>query len=78
MHRGSAVELKERLEAERRGEPFLIYRDDEGTQRLLALADGPPRLTIGPDTLQRLQALASRVHPDVRVLPQLHQVLGIP
>lgn len=36
-----------------------------------------PRLTIGPGTLERLHALASRVHPDVRVLPQLHKVLGI-
>src|SRR5947209_159617 len=37
-----------------------------------------PRLTIGAGTLERLHALASRVHPDVRVLPQLHKVLGIP
>ena len=37
-----------------------------------------PRLTIGAGTLERLHALASRVHPDVRVLPQLHKVHGIP
>src|SRR5204863_318216 len=37
-----------------------------------------PRLTIGAGALERLHALASRVHPDVRVLPQLHEVLGIP
>ncbi len=37
-----------------------------------------PRLTIGAGTLERLHALASRIHPDVRVLPQLHKVLGIP
>jgi len=35
------------------------------------------RLTIGAAALERLQAIASRVHPDVRVLPQLHKVLGI-
>ena len=34
-------------------------------------------LTVGPGTLEGFQALASRVHPDVRVLPQLHKVLGI-
>jgi organic radical activating enzyme len=36
-----------------------------------------PRLTISAGTLERLHALASRHHPDVRVLPQLHKVLGI-
>jgi organic radical activating enzyme len=36
------------------------------------------RLTIGAATLERFHALASRLHPDVRVLPQLHKVLGIP
>ncbi len=37
-----------------------------------------PRLAIGAGTLEHLHALASRFHPDVRVLPQLHKVLGIP
>jgi len=36
-----------------------------------------PRLTIGAERLERLHAVASRVHPDARVLPQLHKVLGI-
>lgn len=35
------------------------------------------RLTVGAETLSRLHALASRCHADVRVLPQLHKVLGI-
>lgn len=35
-------------------------------------------LQISPARLERLHALASRYHPDVRVLPQLHKVLGIP
>ena len=34
------------------------------------------RLTIRMDVLERLHAVASRHHPDVRVLPQLHKVLG--
>ena len=34
-------------------------------------------LQIGASTLERLHALASRHHADVRVLPQLHKVLGI-
>ena len=36
-----------------------------------------PRLTIDAHELERLQAVASRHLPDVRVLPQLHKVLGI-
>jgi organic radical activating enzyme len=35
------------------------------------------RLTIGPHELERLHAVASRHVADVRVLPQLHKVLGI-
>jgi len=38
---------------------------------------GSSRLTIRADTLERLHAVASRHHPDVRVLPQLHKLLGI-
>jgi pyruvate-formate lyase-activating enzyme len=37
-----------------------------------------PRLTIEPHDLARLQAVASAHVADVRVLPQLHKVLGIP
>jgi organic radical activating enzyme len=36
------------------------------------------RLTIEPATLERLHALASRHHPDVRVLAQMHKVLRVP
>jgi len=34
-------------------------------------------LQIGASALERLHGVASRHHPDVRVLPQLHKVLGI-
>jgi 7-carboxy-7-deazaguanine synthase len=36
-----------------------------------------PRLAVGGAALDRFHALASRVHRDVRILPQLHKVLGI-
>ena len=36
------------------------------------------RLTAGHATLDRLHAVASHIHADVRVLPQMHKVLGIP
>jgi organic radical activating enzyme len=35
-------------------------------------------LEISASRLERLHALASTHHPDVRVLPQLHKILGIP
>src|SRR5439155_718050 len=64
------VERGARLVAEAApGAPFFLTPLTEPTT---------PRLTIGAGTLERLHALASRVHPDVRVLPQLHKLLGIP
>jgi 7-carboxy-7-deazaguanine synthase len=63
---------------------------ERGARLVAAAAPGAPlfltpltepdtdRLTVGGATLDRWHALASRVHPDVRVLPQLHKVLGIP
>ncbi len=36
-----------------------------------------PGLAITAAVLERLHAVASSHHPDVRVLPQLHKVLGI-
>src|SRR3954454_7570560 len=38
FHTSTASELKERIAAERTGEPFIVYRDDDGTQRLVPLA----------------------------------------
>jgi hypothetical protein len=46
LHTGSPSELKERLEAERRGEPFLVYRDGDGVQCIFVLA-ASARLTVG-------------------------------
>ena len=47
LHRATPAELKERLEAERRRAPFLLFRDAEGIQQIHDLADAPERLTIG-------------------------------
>ena len=60
----SASELAEQLAAERRGEPFLIYRDAERAQRLLALAG--ERVSVGREPGNDLQLgwdpETSRVH----------------
>jgi pSer/pThr/pTyr-binding forkhead associated (FHA) protein len=46
-HAASAVELKAQIEAEREGQPFLIYRDDDGRHELLVLEPETERITLG-------------------------------
>ena len=46
-HASTPAELKARLEAERRGTPFLLYRDADGGQRIVELEAGATRITIG-------------------------------
>src|SRR3954468_8757251 len=46
-HSASPAELRERIEAERRGCPFLVYRDDEHEQQILDLDGGGARLSVG-------------------------------
>src|ERR671924_2010158 len=45
-HSASPAELRDRIEAERRGRPFLVFRDGDSAQRLVDLA-GMERLSIG-------------------------------
>ncbi len=45
-HSATPAELRERIEAERRGRPFLVFRDGDGAQRLLDLAT-LQRVSIG-------------------------------
>jgi pSer/pThr/pTyr-binding forkhead associated (FHA) protein len=47
LHRASPTELKERLDLERGGTPFLLLRDHDGRQRLLSLTGD--RITVGRD-----------------------------
>ncbi len=46
-HPATARELKQVLDAERAGEPFLLYRDSNGQQRLVELGTGAAPLTVG-------------------------------
>jgi DNA-binding CsgD family transcriptional regulator len=46
-HLSTPSELKARIEAERAGAPFLVYRDESGAQRIVALAEEASQLTIG-------------------------------
>jgi hypothetical protein len=46
-HRATPAELKERLETDRAGRPYLIYRAADGGQQLLVLGDDAGRITLG-------------------------------
>ena len=46
-HAASPAELRDRLMAERRGDPFVVWRNGEGRQALFALHPGLQRVTIG-------------------------------
>jgi len=43
----SAPELKARIEAERGGRPFLVFRDGEGEQRIVVVEAGTSELWVG-------------------------------
>jgi pSer/pThr/pTyr-binding forkhead associated (FHA) protein len=71
-HKSTPAELVERIEAERRGTPFLLFRDPVGAQRIVALDGGGGALSIGRDRgadislewdgqVSRLHALIERV-----------------
>jgi pSer/pThr/pTyr-binding forkhead associated (FHA) protein len=72
LHRATPAELKERIEAERRGPPFLLYRDGDGTQCIHDLGSAPDRMTIGRSTTNdvalRWDAEVSRVHASLEQL----------
>jgi hypothetical protein len=69
-HRATAAELKERAEAERRGHPFLVYRDSDDHQVIVML--DVERVTVGrrPDTDLSLgwDAGVSRTHAELERL----------
>ena len=46
-HSSTPSELKERLDAERAGEPFLVYRDAERHQHICSLVNPAAAVTIG-------------------------------
>jgi pSer/pThr/pTyr-binding forkhead associated (FHA) protein len=65
----TASELKERIDAERNGDPFLVYRDDEGRQRLHRLVARRDRLSVGrseeADVSLAFDPEVSRVHAEL-------------
>lgn len=68
-HSSSPAELKARLAAERRGHPFVLYRDEEGGQRIVELTGAVPRLCVGRDPASEIPLWwdreVSRVHAQI-------------
>ena len=46
-HAATPAELRQRLLAERQGDPFLVWRGGDGRQQLFTLHAGLRRVTIG-------------------------------
>jgi pSer/pThr/pTyr-binding forkhead associated (FHA) protein len=69
LHASSAVELKARIEAERAGEPFVVYRDGEEVQQIAALAPDQGPLWIGRGDASRIRLAwdteVSRLHAEL-------------
>ena len=71
-HASTPAELQERLRAEREGEPFLVFRDDQGRQRLEQLEGRTGRVTIGRnptnDVALTWDEEVSRLHAEIEPL----------
>ena len=71
-HAATPEELRDRIAAERRGTPFLVYRSDDGTQRLVDLELIGDRVTLGRratnDVPLEWDARVSRVHAAIERL----------
>jgi pSer/pThr/pTyr-binding forkhead associated (FHA) protein len=71
-HHATASELKEQLEAERRGLPFLVFRDGEDAQRIVTMDSASRLLTIGRavenDVPLSWDPHASRVHAEISLV----------
>ena len=70
-HAATPVELKARIEAERAGSPFLLYRDGDRRQVIVSLADAH-RLTVGRAAANTCalpwDAELSRVHAEFTLM----------
>jgi hypothetical protein len=69
LHKATPAELQERIAAERRERPFLLYRDGDDAQRIQDLGEAPERLTIGRsaerDVALTWDAEVSRLHATI-------------
>jgi pSer/pThr/pTyr-binding forkhead associated (FHA) protein len=70
-HSATPAELRERIEAERRGRPFLVFRDGDGAQRLHDLT-GAERISVGRGSGNELSlpwdTEVSRLHAELETI----------
>ncbi|HKE79406.1 MAG TPA: FHA domain-containing protein [Solirubrobacteraceae bacterium] len=70
-HSATPVELRERIEAERRGRPFLVFRGGDGAQRLFDLGEAA-RVSVGRGTGNELSlpwdTEVSRLHAELEAI----------
>jgi pSer/pThr/pTyr-binding forkhead associated (FHA) protein len=68
-HAATPAELRDRLAAERRGTPFLVFRDGDDGQVIVELPDDAARMTIGRsprnDVPLRWDGEVSRLHAEL-------------
>jgi pSer/pThr/pTyr-binding forkhead associated (FHA) protein len=68
----SAPELKAQIEAERAGRPFLVFRDGDGEQRIVTVAEGTTALWVGRGEAADLRldwdAEVSALHAQIEVV----------
>jgi pSer/pThr/pTyr-binding forkhead associated (FHA) protein len=71
-HSASPAELRERIEAERRGRPFLVYRADGREQRILDLDRQGDRVSVGRGATNGLSVPwdteVSRLHAELECI----------
>jgi hypothetical protein len=71
-HAATPAELRERIEAEREGEPFLVFRAGDGGQRLVVLDTARGRATVGRssgnDVALEWDTEVSRLHAELERL----------
>src|SRR4051812_34045909 len=71
-HSASPAELRDRIEAERRGRPFLVFRDDQQEQRILDLEGRGARLSVGRGTTNEVSLAwdteVSRLHAELECI----------
>jgi pSer/pThr/pTyr-binding forkhead associated (FHA) protein len=73
-HSASPAELRERIEAERRGHPFLVFRAGDRDQRILDLEARGERLSVGRgvsnDVSLPWDTEVSRLHAELECIAQ--------
>jgi len=76
-HSATPAELRQRIEAERRGRPFLVFRDGEGAQRILDL-QSHDHLSVGRAAGNELSlpwdTEVSRVHAELEAIADVWTV----